>query len=155
MQLLQDNPTEKLPKILFISDEIPQSINAGSIQFLRLFKNYPEDKIIVIGKEVAKNANTLHCKYYTVNYPLAERLRVTRFTSYFSDLQALGFLLNPLPASLLKIADEFKPDLVISLLQNITYYYPAFDYAKKQKNPFNTYSAMMMLRNFRGCIPYF
>lgn len=124
------------PKILFIADEIPQSINAGSIQFYRLFKNYPSSRLMVFGKKPNQQAKILTCPYHELKFPLQERLRLSRFTSILSDLQAFGLLLPKLPAKLTKIARDFKPDLVISLMQHITYYYPAYHFAKRENIPF-------------------
>jgi glycosyltransferase involved in cell wall biosynthesis len=124
------------PKILFIADEIPQSINAGSIQFYRLFENYPSNKLIVFGKKPITEAKTLKCPYFELKYTFLERLRLSRFTSLLSDLQALEFLTPELPQGLVKIARAFKPDLVVSLMQHLTYYYPAYRFAKKEKIPF-------------------
>ncbi|WP_293789538.1 glycosyltransferase [uncultured Pedobacter sp.] len=124
------------PKILFIADEIPQSINASSIQFYRLFKNYPSDRLIVFGKKPDPKAKTLNCPYYELKYVFLERLRLSRFTSLLSDLQAMEFLAPMLPQSLVEVANAFKPDLVVSLMQHLTYYYPAYRFAKKEKLPF-------------------
>jgi len=127
---------KELPKILFIADEIPQSINAGSIQFYRLFASYPSNKLMVFGKKPNPEAKILTCPYYELKYPFLERLRLSRFTSILSDLQALKLLLPTLPNNLLKVARAFEPDLVISLMQHITYYHPAYFFAKKSKLPF-------------------
>ena len=123
------------PKILFIADEIPQTKNAGSIQFYRLLQEYPPERLIVMGRQTEHDVEKLPCSYYSFNFPLAERLRVTRFTSFVGDAQALGFFLKPLPTDLEKIADSFKPEVIISLMQNITFYYPAYFYAKKKNIP--------------------
>jgi len=127
---------ENWPKILFIADEIPQSINAGSIQFYRLFENYPSNRLIVFGKSPVPGATVLDCRYYDLKYPFLEKLRLSRFTSMLSDLQALEFLSPKLPKSLVKVAKAFKPDIVVSLMQHLTYYYPAYQFAKKEKLPF-------------------
>lgn len=124
------------PKILFIADEIPQSVNAGSIQFYRLFKNYPSDKLLVIGRASVPYAKTLRCSYYTLKYPLLDRLRKSRFSSYLADIHSLGLFLPTLPQQLKKVINEFEPDMVISLMQLITFYYPAYHYAKHQHIPF-------------------
>ena len=68
---------QQVPKIVFLADEIPQTIHAGSIQFYRLFKNYPKDRILVIGKAPAKGAELLGCNYQTLTFPVLERLRLS------------------------------------------------------------------------------
>lgn len=125
-----------VPKILFIADEIPQSINAGSIQFFRLFKDYPIDKLMIIGRKPFANADILKCEYHILKFTLLDRIRTSRFSSYLTDIQALGFFLPRLPKPIKKVAEKFKPDIVISLMQLITFYYPAYHYAKEKKIPF-------------------
>ncbi|MBO9673058.1 MAG: glycosyltransferase [Sphingobacteriaceae bacterium] len=127
---------DQLPKILFIADEVPQSINAGSIQFYRLFENYPPNRLMVFGKSPLPGAAILDCPYYELKYSFLERMRLSRFTSLLSDLQALELFVPKLPQSLVKVAKVFKPDLVVSLMQHLTYYYPAYQLAKKEKLPF-------------------
>lgn len=129
-------PTSSPLKILFISDEIPQSINAGSIQFYRLFEKHPMDKILVVGKKPTRDATILSCKYLTLEFKLLNKFRTSRFRSYLADAQSLGFFLPSLPKSIEEEAEEFKPDIVISLLQLSDYYFPAYKYAKKKNIPF-------------------
>lgn len=91
---------------------------------------------MVFGKKPNPEAQILTCPYYELEYPFLERLRLSRFTSILSDLQSLKLLLPRLPIRLKKIAKAFEPDMVISLMQHITYYHPAYLFAKKNKLPF-------------------
>jgi hypothetical protein len=122
-------------KILFIADEIPQSINAGSIQFMRLLKSYPSENLLIIGRKPMYNAEILNCKYYTFEIKLIDRLRLSRLARYLTDIQSIGLALPKLPKQLQKIADDFKPDLIISLMQFLPFYYAAYHYSKEKKLP--------------------
>lgn len=126
----------KSKKILFIADEVPQSLNAGSIQFFRLFKDYPPKNLLVIGRQPKEDAEILKCEYHTLEMPLLDRIRLSRFMPFLTDLQSIGLALPKLPKKLRKIADDFNPDVVISLMQLLPFYYPAYHYAKEKQTPF-------------------
>lgn len=128
--------SQNLPKILFIADEIPQSVNAGSIQFYRLFQHYPQERLMVFGREPLIGAKLLDCEYHTLKMPVLDRIRLSRFMPYLTDLQSIGLALPQLPKRLKKIADGFKPDIVISLMQLLPFYYVAYHYSQERKIPF-------------------
>lgn len=94
------------------------------------------DKILVVGKKPTRDATILSCKYLTLEFKLLNKFRTSRFRSYLADAQSLGFFLPSLPKSIEEEAEEFKPDIVISLLQLSDYYFPAYKYAKKKNIPF-------------------
>lgn len=128
------------PKILFISDEIPQSINAGSIQFFRLFQSYPKNNIIIFGKAPLPNAKVLDCEYYKLTFPLHEKIRLSRFSPILINMQILGLILPKLPNRLIRIANKFEPDYVVTLMQDLTYYNTAYEYSKAKNIPLIIFS---------------
>ncbi|MCJ0742441.1 glycosyltransferase [Pedobacter montanisoli] len=65
-----------------------------------------------------------------------DRVRKSRFSPYLTDLQSIGFFLPTLPQRIKKVIHEFEPDMVISLMQLITFYYPAYHYARQKHIPF-------------------
>ncbi|MEQ8688284.1 MAG: glycosyltransferase [Imperialibacter sp.] len=123
------------PKVLLLLDEIPQSVNAGCIQFYRLFKNWPAEQLLVIGRAPSDKADKLRCVYHTLTYPFFDRWRLTRFSKQLSDAEALGLIDYKLPRRLAVIADQFQPDVVVTLMQLFMYYRPAYHYAKSRKLP--------------------
>ena len=124
------------PKILFLADEVPQSKGAGSIQFLRIFEHYPKDKIFVVGRTPIKGAETLNCKYLTLNFKVSNRLRLSRFRRVIPNLETLGLINYKLPYRISKELEDFKPDVVITIMQLYAFYSTAYNYAKKNKLPF-------------------
>jgi hypothetical protein len=125
----------ELPKILFLADEIPQSKNAGSIQFLRIFEDYPSDRMLVVGRKPSQDATILNCKYVELTYKVADRIRLSRFNQYLADGEALGLMRYHLPAGVEKQIDEFNPDVVVTLMQLFMYYQSAYLYALKKNKP--------------------
>lgn len=142
------------PKLLLIIDEIPQSINAGSIQFYRLLESYPVDRILVIGKKPANKADVLQIKYLQLAYPLAERIHFSRYKLFLSKMEALGLVRYQLSKSLEYAANTFKPDIVLTLLQDLRYYQPAYLYTQKHKLPLCVF-CHDNAENFSGLKGYF
>lgn len=123
------------PKILFIADEIPQSINAGSILIYRLLKDYPSDKLVVMGRLPKKGAEILDCAYYNLEFPMLDRIRSTRFHTLMNSIELSQLLPYQLPKHLKAIADDFKPDIILSVLQLYKYYQSAYHYSKTSNIP--------------------
>jgi len=123
------------PKVLLLLDEIPQSINAGSIQFYRLLENYPPENLMVVGRKPVEGASILKCRYLKLKYKIVDRLRLTRFMPWVSNLEALGLIRYKLPRHLKKEIDAFKPDIVLSLMQLYMYYSTAYKFAKSSNLP--------------------
>ena len=126
----------KIPKILFLADEIPQSKGAGSIQFLRIFKNYPKNHLLVVGRKPKLGAQLLDCKYLTMEFKFWDRLRMTRFNKIVPFLEATGLLKYRINHKVIRSINEFKPDIVVSIMQLYSYYSSAYRYAKNSNLPF-------------------
>lgn len=123
------------PKILFLADEIPQSKNAGSIQFLRIFADYPSKNLLVVGRKISPNATTLSCKYIALKFAFADRLRTTRFHRLLPILETLGLVNYHVSKEIKQEIDAFKPDIVVSIMQLYMYYSSAYNYAKSHQLP--------------------
>jgi hypothetical protein len=124
-----------LPKVLFLADEIPQSKNAGSIQFYRLFESYPADRLLVVGRTPSTGASILSCKYIELTYKFFDRWRLTRFSRWLADGEALGLIRYKMPTSVRSQIDAFNPDVVVTLMQLYMYYQSAYTYAKEKGKP--------------------
>ena len=123
-----------MKKILIISEQIPHSISAGNIQLLRLFSDYPADKLLVIGPPVPTGAKNLTCRYETLLPPL-NRLNTTRFHAWRRTARILGLLpLNSLQ-EVDRLVGNFQPDLVLSLMEASDYYELAEKYARSKEIP--------------------
>lgn len=120
------------PNILFISDEVPESGgNAGPILLYRLLKNYPSDKILIIGPQPQKKSNLLNCRYETWK-PVYVWLLTSRFHKVVRALTAFNIVQKTNFSSFLK---GFQPDVVLSVMQEQVYFSHAYNFAKKKGLP--------------------
>jgi len=123
----------QFPRGLIISQEIPQSINAGSILLRRLFLGYPADQILVIGEAPQSGAELLPCRYETVHC-LGRRLETTRFSRIPRTIDALG-VHRVSDGAIEKLVGDFQPDVVLTVMQSLSFYGAAWRYARKHNLP--------------------
>ncbi|MFZ5495234.1 MAG: glycosyltransferase [Verrucomicrobiota bacterium] len=124
-----------LPRVLLLSNEPPHTGAAGAIVFHRLFRDYPADRLLVIGNQaVPAAAGRLGCRY--VHLPLAaDRLNRTRFWSWRAILRCLGATgLVPLGA-VARALQGFLPEVVVTLMQDAWYYELAARFARRRGLP--------------------
>lgn len=112
--------SERFPAVLIFGSEIPQSISAGSILLYRLFQSWPVDRLLVVGPAVPKEADRLACKYIEFN-PSAERLDRSRFAKLSRVASAMGWR-RSIRASTLKQITSFHPEVIITVMQSISYF---------------------------------
>jgi glycosyltransferase involved in cell wall biosynthesis len=124
----------QFPRGIIISQEIPQSINAGSILLRRLFLGYPADRILVIGEKPQPGAEILPCRYETVGC-CVRRLETTRFSRIPRTMDALG-VHRVSDGAIEKLVGHFQPDVVLTVMQSLSFYGAAWRYARKHKLPF-------------------
>ena len=129
--------TDHFPKVLFCTWEIPQSVNAGSMQLFRALKGYPGDRLLVMGPSPELDAEVLPCRYERLKL-LTYRLACTRFRSWTSGLNALNTIIEPQIGRSLKVAREFRPDLIITVMDKLSYYKHAWALARRLRVPLLT-----------------
>lgn len=127
----------KLPRVLFSTSEIPQSINAGSMQLFRVLQGYPGDHLLVMGPAPAPGAQLLPCRYEQVDL-LTNRLARTRWRDWLIGLNALNTAWEPQLARSLSLAREFRPDLVVTVMDKLSYFKHAWALAARLQVPFMT-----------------
>ncbi len=126
-----------LPRVLLLTREIPQGANAGSQQLLRAFRDYPADRLLVVGPAPVAGAELLGCDY--LDYPLpVKRWIDTRFHTWVNLANALGLIPQPRQAWLREKIDRFQPDLVVTVMDCFSYYSIAADVARKRRLPLLT-----------------
>ncbi|NCA26495.1 MAG: hypothetical protein EBU69_00110 [Methylophilaceae bacterium] len=121
-------------KILILSEQIPHSISAGNIQMLRLFSDYPADRLLVIGPPVPEGAKKLGCRYETLVPPFT-RLNTSRLNVWKRTARAVGLVAPVSPARIRKLLKGFQPELVVTLLQNSDYYEVAERFCRSEGLP--------------------
>lgn len=125
----------ELPRLLLLSNEPPHTGAAGAIVFHRLLRDFPPDHLLVVSNQrPPKQAGRLDCRYEYV--PLAvDRLNRTRFWNWKATLRSLG---GPdwIPLSRIDSALRgFRPQVVVTLMQDSWYYDFAARYARKHRMP--------------------
>ena len=123
------------PKILIISSQIPQTIHAGSLLLYRVLENYPKDNIRSIGP-VEPKAEQLSETYDPFLLPI--RLTTTRFSHLANTLNTIGIMPDLSVTRIKKLLGDFKPDLVITLIEILPYAFAALRYAKSKGLPLMT-----------------
>jgi glycosyltransferase involved in cell wall biosynthesis len=129
------NGLPALPKVLVLSQTVPETIYAGSIVVLRMLRDYPRDKLLVVGPRVQPASETLPCRYVELSQP-ANRIFRTRFARLARSLDAFG--LFPAPRLNVKVRaeiDQFAPDVVVTVMQVQPYYRLAWQTARARNLP--------------------
>jgi hypothetical protein len=125
------------PKVLFCTSEIPQSINAGSMQLFRVLQGYPGDRLLVLGPPPEPDAQLLSCRYEVLKL-LTYRLACTRFREWTSGLNALNTLIEPQIGYSMKLLRGFVPDVVVTVMDKLSYYKHAWALARRLRAPLMT-----------------
>jgi glycosyltransferase involved in cell wall biosynthesis len=124
----------RLPNLLVISQAIPETVYAGSIQLHRLLSDYPAEQLLVIGPTPQPEAKILPCRYETLKLKL-ERLTRTRFATLVRSLRTLRALPEFSTNSIDALQKGFQPEVVLALMQVQPYYHLAYRYAKAHNLP--------------------
>ena len=109
-------PADDLPRVLILSHEIPQTVNAGCILLHRLFRDYPAEKLVVIGPPPDPAGERLACRYESVLPPWF-RLHHTRFAGIKRSLDAYGLTPNVTPAQVRRLLGGFRPQVVVTVFE--------------------------------------
>jgi len=140
--------------VLVLSDEVPQTVNAGAILLHRLFAGYGgqakpahferdnfdilKDKsalrLFVVGPNPHPDAKLLDCPYRELRMPL-RRLETSRFSVHKRSLQALGFIPLPTHRALLKLLGDFRPEVIVTVMQGTPFICLAERTARKLNIP--------------------
>jgi hypothetical protein len=107
------------------------------MQLFRALKNYPGDRLLIFGPSPASDAELLPCRYEPLSL-LTYRLACTRFRGWTSGLNALNTLIEPQLSRSLKLAREFGPDVVITVMDKLSYYKHAWAMAGRLSVPLMT-----------------
>ena len=129
----QDTPVtaaQRLPRVLFCTSEIPQSVNAGSMQLYRTLQGYPGDRLMVLGAAPEPGAKLLPCRYETLKL-LTYRLVCTRFRRWVTGINSLNVLPELGLANSERRTRVFKPDVIVTVMDKLSYYKHAWALSKR------------------------
>src|SRR3977135_2019384 len=121
-----------LPRVLILSSDVPHTGTAGAIILSRLFQEWPPDRLLAAGAPVSADAQKLACDYIQREPPLW-RLEVSRFAK-LSRLLTLFGARSALASSMHRLA-RFRPQVVVTIMQNLSYSQMAYDFALHNKVP--------------------
>jgi hypothetical protein len=146
-------PDMALPRVLFLTSEIPQSVNAGSMQLYRVLQGYPADRLMVLGAAPAKDAELLPCRYETLKL-LTFRLACTRLNHWFCGLNALVGAADLQVSASCRRVSSFRPELVVTVMDKLSHYKHAWAVARRLGIPLMTIT-MDDPRTFERAAPPF
>lgn len=130
-------PTSGWPRVLVLTREIPQSVNAGSQQLFRVFKDFPADRLLVVGPSVPTGAERLPCRYETF-VPRIERWVNTRLHKCVNLANALGVVPDEAETRVSRLVGDFRPDVVFTVMDLFSFYKTAWHYARRRRIPLVT-----------------
>lgn len=134
---MTESPELRLPRVLLLTREIPQGANAGSQQLLRALRDYPADRLLVVGPAPVAGAELLACDYLAYPLPVTRWID-TRFHTWVNLANALGLVPSPRKAWLREKIARFKPELVVTVMDCFSYYSIAAAVARKRGLPLLT-----------------
>jgi len=130
-------PVSRWPRVLVLTREIPQSVNAGSQQLFRVFRDYPPDRLLVVGPAVPTTAKRLPCRYETF-IPRIDRWVSTRLHEWVNLANAIGVVPDESEARVARLVGDFCPDVVFTVMDLFSFYKTAWRYARNRNLPLVT-----------------
>ncbi len=120
----------RLPRVLFCTSEIPQSINAGSMQLYRVMQGYAAEKLMVLGAPPAPGAELLPCRYEPLRL-LTYRLACTRVRGWTIGLNSMNTLIEPGMENSGRRTAGFQPEVVVTVMDKLSYYKHAWALSRR------------------------
>ena len=122
------------PSLLILSDEGPQMSTAGGIVLFRLLEDYPAERLRVIEASVEPGRTRLACRYDALTAPW-RRFQFTRFHRWKSSLRAFGLEPSVSLSRVESLLKDFRPDVVLCVMECAAYYDSAWNFARKHRLP--------------------
>ncbi len=124
-------------RILFFSSEIPQTGVAGGLLLYRLMKGIGSDRVAVVGEPPRPESRLLDCAYHAPQMPW-RRLERSRFNRLHRTLRTLHMVPLLTVGEVDRLLGDFRPDVVVSVMQFATWYDSAMRYARAKRIPLVT-----------------
>lgn len=125
------------PRVLVYSNEFPQTGSAGGILLDRLFKDYPVDRVQIVGPAPQPASAPLRFRHHQISMPW-RRFEGSRLNMLHRTLRSYGLVPLAQPRQIDKLLDGFQPDVVLTVMQHGTWYDSAMRYAKVRSLPLVT-----------------
>lgn len=125
---------KEIPRILIYSSEFPQTGCAGGIVLGRLFKDYPKDRVRIVGQALYPGSDPMGFWYRQIQIPW-RRLEGSRFNRLHRTLRSYGLVPLKKPEVIDELLGEFRPQVVLTVMQFGTWYDSAKRYAEAKSLP--------------------
>lgn len=122
------------PRLLLFSQPVPERRRAGSIVLWRLLRDWPRERLLVVGQAPLDGDRPIDCRQYAVEPPL-QRLATTRLHQWLNGARVLPVLRGALAAPAPRAIATFAPEVVVSVMQGQPYYYKAHQVAIRRGVP--------------------
>lgn len=123
------------PRVLVLSQVIPETRFAGSVVLYRLFQGFSADSLLVAGPRPQADSEILGCQYVELP-PRMQRLTRTRLARLLRSLQATNLVPGVQCGAEAQAAIEtFEPEVVVTVMQTQAYYKLAYEYARRRGIP--------------------
>ena len=123
-----------LPRVLIYSNEFPQTGSAGGMLLDRLFKDYPADRVRIVGPAPESVSAPLRFRHHQVRMPWS-RFEGSRFNRLHRSLRGFGLVPLQRPDVIDGLLVGFQPEVVLTIMQHGTWYDSAMRYARARKLP--------------------
>jgi glycosyltransferase involved in cell wall biosynthesis len=107
------------------------------MQLFHVLQGYPGDRLLVLGPPPEPDAQLLPCRYEPLKL-LTYRLACTRFREWTSGLNTLNTFIEPQISYSMRVAREFQPDLIVTVMDKLSYYKHAWALAGRLSVPLMT-----------------
>jgi hypothetical protein len=129
------SPHGFFPHVLVLGNQVPHLGSPSAIQLYSLFLDWPADRLLAIGPDYHPYATRLACRYETWTDPW-ERLERTRFSRWVRTFRVAANLSAFDEHQLFMKLGEFRPDIVVSLMEFQRFYAGAWRFAQVARKPF-------------------
>jgi len=125
------------PRVLVYSHEFPQTGSAGGILLDRLFKDYPVDRVRIVGPAPQPASAPLRFRHHQISMPW-RRFEGSRLNKLHRTLRSYGLVPLAPPRPVDNLLGGFRPEVVLTVMQHGTWYDSAMRYAEARNLPLVT-----------------
>ncbi len=110
---------DALPRLLVVSQTLPTTGSGGGVVLYRMLRDYPPERLLVIGPQALATGERLACRYEWVG-PTRDRCYRTRFNQWLHAADAFGLLPHAVGAINRRLRG-FQPQVVLTIMEGYLY----------------------------------
>lgn len=122
-------------RLLILSNAIPESFRAGSLQLFRLLQHQEPERMHAVGARPHALSDTLQCTYVELQPAASSRLNLTRLARTKRSLEAVAMLGRIPDARVDAAVGDFEPDIVLSVFERFDYVDAAHRFCRRRNVP--------------------